>query len=451
MTATAISVALARGGGVALWTNGGAGWEECCRALSAALDDPSRAVRDTAAAALAELAACPISPDLGLSAALDQEKRPAKKQQLERVAAGAFHAALVAPFVDGAVHGRRVRSSVCTCARPFLAPWPFAPRSFRRSAHPALAVATITCLAARAQSHSQHEEHPVPHGRTPAPPSHAPGFRTRRPSRPGASSTQTASWTWRSNWSTASRRSARPPRRPSWQRQRRGCSRSPSSARASQVGWVKVGVCVRRSYPCLLASDRAQTSSWPLFSICITCAVNTRLPWQMPKRQIRPLFTHPTRQPVRQPARCRTRRRACPTSCGSASSGTSRNRPKGSFSSAWRPPPPARSRRRWSSPRSRGWARCSRRWGRCRRRQRPLWSRCAYWGADCAAPMEAAGSPQPSPQLAPPTPLVFRSSPGAQQQNHRALGRGPQHGGRRPGSARARRAAADGQAAWGVP
>jgi hypothetical protein len=110
--AAAIAAALARAGGAALWAAGGAGWEDCCRACAAALGDASPVVRDTAALALAQLAACPKSPELGLAAALEQEKKPAKKQQLEKVAAGAFKAALVAPFVEAAMAGRRVSGGV---------------------------------------------------------------------------------------------------------------------------------------------------------------------------------------------------------------------------------------------------------------------------------------------------------------------------------------------------
>lgn len=73
----------------------------------------AQAVRAAAAQALAELGACPRSPELGLTAALDAEKKPAKKQQLEKVAAGAFRAALVAPFVEAAVAGKRVRRLFC--------------------------------------------------------------------------------------------------------------------------------------------------------------------------------------------------------------------------------------------------------------------------------------------------------------------------------------------------
>lgn len=39
--AMAILAALARAGGGALWANGGAGWEEGCRAAAAALEESS--------------------------------------------------------------------------------------------------------------------------------------------------------------------------------------------------------------------------------------------------------------------------------------------------------------------------------------------------------------------------------------------------------------------------
>jgi hypothetical protein len=38
--AVALAAALARAGGGPLWVNAGAGWEECCKACSAALEDP---------------------------------------------------------------------------------------------------------------------------------------------------------------------------------------------------------------------------------------------------------------------------------------------------------------------------------------------------------------------------------------------------------------------------
>lgn len=50
-----------------------------------------------------------------LAAALEAEKKPAKRQQLEKTASSMFQAAMVQPFVDAAVQG-----SVCTS--PALAP-----------------------------------------------------------------------------------------------------------------------------------------------------------------------------------------------------------------------------------------------------------------------------------------------------------------------------------------
>lgn len=78
--------------------------------LTSRLRAGTQAVRDAAALALAELAAAPASPELGLAAALEAEKRPAKKQQLERVPGGAFRVALAAPLVEAAVARKRVRA-----------------------------------------------------------------------------------------------------------------------------------------------------------------------------------------------------------------------------------------------------------------------------------------------------------------------------------------------------
>jgi hypothetical protein len=58
--------------------------------------------------ALAELATAARSTNPCLTAALDAEKRPAKRQQLEKTAGGMFKAALVTPFVEAAVAGNKV-------------------------------------------------------------------------------------------------------------------------------------------------------------------------------------------------------------------------------------------------------------------------------------------------------------------------------------------------------
>lgn len=67
-----------------------------------------QATREAFALALAELAACARHSNPSLAAALDAEKKPAKRQQLEKVAGSMFRAALVAPFVEAAVANNKV-------------------------------------------------------------------------------------------------------------------------------------------------------------------------------------------------------------------------------------------------------------------------------------------------------------------------------------------------------
>jgi glycogen debranching enzyme len=67
------------------------------------------------AVALADLAAAAQQSNLALAAALDAEKKPAKRQQLEKTASSMFQAAMVQPFVDAAVQGS-------VCSSPALAP-----------------------------------------------------------------------------------------------------------------------------------------------------------------------------------------------------------------------------------------------------------------------------------------------------------------------------------------
>jgi hypothetical protein len=64
--------------------------------------------REAYALVLAELAAAARSSNPCLVAALDAEKKPAKRQQLEKTAGGMFKAALVMPFVEAAVAGNKV-------------------------------------------------------------------------------------------------------------------------------------------------------------------------------------------------------------------------------------------------------------------------------------------------------------------------------------------------------
>lgn len=58
--------------------------------------------------ALAELAAAARSSNPCLAAALEAEKKPAKRQQLEKTAGSMFKAALITPFVEAAVAGNKV-------------------------------------------------------------------------------------------------------------------------------------------------------------------------------------------------------------------------------------------------------------------------------------------------------------------------------------------------------
>jgi hypothetical protein len=71
---------------------------------------PQQATREAFALALADLAAAARSSasNPALAAAIEAEKRPAKRQQLEKTAAGMFRAALVEPFVDAAAAGNKV-------------------------------------------------------------------------------------------------------------------------------------------------------------------------------------------------------------------------------------------------------------------------------------------------------------------------------------------------------
>lgn len=81
-----------------------------CVCVLAALVCMQQATRESFALALAELATSARSGNSSscLAAALEAEKKPAKRQQLERVAGGMFKAALVAPFVEAAVAGHKV-------------------------------------------------------------------------------------------------------------------------------------------------------------------------------------------------------------------------------------------------------------------------------------------------------------------------------------------------------
>jgi hypothetical protein len=67
-----------------------------------------QATRESYAMALAELAAAARSSNPCLAAALEAEKKPAKRQQLEKTAGSMFKAALITPFVEAAVAGNKV-------------------------------------------------------------------------------------------------------------------------------------------------------------------------------------------------------------------------------------------------------------------------------------------------------------------------------------------------------
>lgn len=67
-----------------------------------------QATREAFAVALADLAAAAKPSNPALAAAVDAEKKPAKRQQLEKLAGGMLKAALVQPFVDAAVAGNKV-------------------------------------------------------------------------------------------------------------------------------------------------------------------------------------------------------------------------------------------------------------------------------------------------------------------------------------------------------
>jgi hypothetical protein len=81
-----------------------------CATASTALQ---QATRESYAITLAELAAAARSSNPCLAAALEAEKKPAKRQQLEKIASSMFKAALTTPFVEAAVAGNKV----CLSAR----------------------------------------------------------------------------------------------------------------------------------------------------------------------------------------------------------------------------------------------------------------------------------------------------------------------------------------------
>eukprot|EP00775_Hariotina_reticulata_P011788 gene11788-11933_t len=98
--------AICRGGGSLLWGTGGYYAEEALRLAVAGLEDAaSQTTRESFALALAELASAARPANPCLAAALDAEKKLAKKQQLEKVVSGIFKAALVVPFVEAAMAG----------------------------------------------------------------------------------------------------------------------------------------------------------------------------------------------------------------------------------------------------------------------------------------------------------------------------------------------------------
>jgi hypothetical protein len=85
------------------------------RLLPRCLSALQQSTREAYAVALADLTAAAQQGNPALAAAVEAEKKPAKRQQLEKTAAGMFQAAMVQPFVDAAVQGS-------VCSSPALAP-----------------------------------------------------------------------------------------------------------------------------------------------------------------------------------------------------------------------------------------------------------------------------------------------------------------------------------------
>ncbi|KAK9798183.1 hypothetical protein WJX73_010462 [Symbiochloris irregularis] len=103
--------AIACAGGLALWANAAAGYDEVVRLCVSLLSHASLTVSDAFAAVLgATAAAARNSP--ALKAAAAAEKKASRKAALERVASDAFATCLIEPFVDAATAGDRHR--VCT-------------------------------------------------------------------------------------------------------------------------------------------------------------------------------------------------------------------------------------------------------------------------------------------------------------------------------------------------
>lgn len=77
---------------------------------------PLQTCREAWAVALAELAAAAWPGNPLAVAAVEAEKKPAKKAALEGLlGTGAFKAALVAPFVEAVVAGPSKKVCVCVC------------------------------------------------------------------------------------------------------------------------------------------------------------------------------------------------------------------------------------------------------------------------------------------------------------------------------------------------
>ena len=73
-----------------------------------------QATKEAWAVALAELAAAALIGNPALASALEAEKRPAKKQQLEAVVNSAFKHAMVLPFIEAAAAGSAKKVSLLT-------------------------------------------------------------------------------------------------------------------------------------------------------------------------------------------------------------------------------------------------------------------------------------------------------------------------------------------------
>lgn len=105
-----ILTAIAKVGGGILWTNGGSGYEDAIKYSLSGLEDPSSEVREMYCTALGELAAC-VRQD-AVRSAMEGEKKPVRKQQLEKLVTSALQQCLVNPFSEAVSRGAW---DVCSC------------------------------------------------------------------------------------------------------------------------------------------------------------------------------------------------------------------------------------------------------------------------------------------------------------------------------------------------